>query len=134
MTRFFLVVLFSIACPAVLLAETATRNNPPPSPGSTNTPANNSAQQRYRPIQRLRVHPTAPSTQTQQNKLDMENAKINRGKNEAADRYNHAMDAAQSQMVTGVAGASGGFNATVGGKPNAGGFNVNANKKISDHR
>ena len=105
MTRFFLVVLFSItACPAVLLAQAGIRNKPPPVPGSTNTPANNSAQQRYRPIQHLGVHPTAPSTPTKQNKLDMENAKIKRGQNEAADRYNHAMDAAQSQMVTGVAG------------------------------
>ena len=62
MTRFFLVVLFSITYPAALLAASA---NPPPPLPPTNTPAKNipantANSGRYKPIQHLGVHRTDP--------------------------------------------------------------------------
>ena len=108
-----MIILFSIACPAALLAASVTRSNAPsvsvsattnnaPPVAATNTPANTGMQ--YKPIQHLKVQPTPLSTKTQQ--LDMQNANIQRAKSQAADRHNRAQDAAAASMTRGVVGGA----------------------------
>ena len=94
MTRFSLVVLFSMACPATLLAQTALQIKKPPMPGTTtsniNTAKTSSATTSV-------AQPLLNNAK--RNTLDQQYRSIQQGMSEANERQDKAMSAASTTQA-----------------------------------
>jgi hypothetical protein len=97
MTRFSLVVLFSMACPAALLAQTALQMKKPPMPGTTTTGTKSTTSNTNTSKTSSATTSVAqPLLNTKRNTLDMQSRSIQQGMSEASERQDQAMSAANA--------------------------------------